>query len=192
MPVENLDPNACDKSIGAGFGTCGTCSAASRTCNCSASSSCDTGSLEKVGVIFKTFDSPTQQANWDDATLKVSWKLHKLNGDDQDSCLKNQLDLRYSLDGGVSWTKFSGFPKNATGSNQTGTATKALSVNQDISKVQVQIFAKADCCTPCAGGGYKCEQYIPELDRDICWEHGGPCPGDCNCGANCTCSAGSC
>lgn len=185
MPLETLEPNSCSKTMqGYGTGTCGTCSAGGESCNCEAASGCDSGSNELVGVTFYNFDAPTQQDNYTSVVLKVSWKLHKRNDGDADSCNIERMYLMYSLNGGGSFSYFDGFHKTQSGSNQTGTASKTLSVSQDMSDVKVRAYARADCCTPCTGAD-ECCQWVPELGRDICWcvSGCGNCPADCSPGA---------
>jgi hypothetical protein len=139
--------------------------------------------VEKSGADFFNFDAASYQAYWTAATLKVDWKLWKLTGDDSGSCDQNKLYLQYNL--GSGWNNFSGFPKSATGSTQTGTATKALGLSQNMANVQVRAYALAECCTPCAPTATdRCCENIE--GREFCWcvdDCATDCPfGDCEYG----------
>ncbi len=190
MPTEVLEPNSCSKTMyGYGTGTCGSCSASAETCDCEATSSCDAGSNEKVGVTFKNFDSPSQQPNWTSAKLVATYKLYKRDGDDDDSCDIERMYLRYTKNG-TDWFYFDGFYKTASGSHQTGTAYATISnpTSVDVSKIQVRAYARAVCCQPCVGQDECCYR-PPEMSHDFCWCVASPCVG-CTGGADC--SPGAC
>lgn len=181
MSVETLEPNSCDKTT-SGWNACGACSAAAETCNCSTASGCSSGSVEKSGVRFYSFDSPSQQAFWTSVIIKVNWKLYKETDGDAASCDKNRLYLQYSLNGNQNpWTNFSGFPKTATGSNQTGVATQSFGIGQNIANVQVRAYAEAECCQPCDGVDHCC---ITVGEHETCYCGScASCSGTCNPGA---------
>ncbi len=183
MPTEILEPNSCDKTT-SGWNPCGACSVSggSETCNCETASGCSSGSVEKSGARFYNFDAATQQAFWTSVLIKVDWKLYAETGDDPGSCDQNKLYLQYKT--ASSWNNFSGFPKTASGSNQTGTATQSISTGQNIANVQVRMYALAECCSPCQSGAD--DQCCVDIEgHEICWcvLNCGNCTGDCSPGA---------
>jgi hypothetical protein len=110
---------------------------------CRPQSSCENGALDQDGAELHTFSS-SNQADWDAAAdLKVTWKIFGLDSDD--TCSTKQVKLEYKL--ASTWIAFSGWPKNATGSSQTGTATASgvISKSQNLANVAatpvIQCFA---------------------------------------------------
>jgi hypothetical protein len=185
MPTETLEPNSCDKTT-SGWDACGFCSVSggSESCNCSAASTCSDGSVHSSGARFHNFDSPSHQGEWDDCQLKVAWKLYGETGDDSASCVIHRAYLQYSTNGGSGWNNFPGFPKNATGSNQSGTATHELSTGQNIANVQVRMYVQVQSCDPCAGGSTdECCETIEGTGKEFCY-----CIPSCSTG----CSGGDC
>lgn len=179
MPIETLEPNSCDKTL-TGMNACGACSAGAETCDCETASGCSSGSVEKSGAEFYNFDSAVHQAEWSTAILKVNWKLYGETDGDSASCDQNKLYLKYYTNL-VGWQNFSGFPKTATGSNQTGTATASISTSTSVASIKIQAYALAECCTPCSGGDECC---MDVEGREICFcSSCASCTGDCNAGA---------
>jgi hypothetical protein len=175
MPTETLEPNSCDKTT-SGWDACESCSASGESCDCSGISSCDGGANAKSGARFHNFDSPAHQGEWDDCEIKVDWKIYAKTT----SCNVCQLVIQYSTNGGGAWNNFSGFPKDATYSDQTGTATQSLSTGQNISNVQVRMYGSATSCSPCPGGSERCGFY--EMGKWFCWnvDNCGECTEECN------------
>ncbi len=175
MSTEILEPNSCDKTT-SGWTACGACSAGAETCDCSAVSSCDGGSNVKSGARYYSFDSPSQQAYWSSVLIKVDWKLFAKTA----SCNTCQLVIQYSINGGSSWITM--LTKNATGSDQTGTETQAISTSQNIANVQVRVYGSATSCSPCSGGAVDCGYYDTEASRWFCWNEDDcpSCSESCN------------
>jgi hypothetical protein len=167
MPTEILEPNSCDKTT-SGWVACGSCSASGESCDCSASSSCDGGANSKSGARFYNFDNPDYQDDWSSVLIKVDWKIYA----QEDTCNLCQLIIQYSTNGGSGWNTM--LTKNATGSDQTGQATQAISTGQNISNVQVRMYGSATSCDPCSGG---------PGDVDCGWYEGGKwfCYHETNC-----------
>lgn len=175
MSTEILEPNSCDKTT-SGWTACGSCSAASETCDCSAISSCEGGANVKSGARFFNFDAADEQAHWTSVLIKVDWKLYAQTS----SCNLCQLVIQYSTNGGGGWNTM--LTKNATGSDQTGTATQAISTSQNIANVQVRMYGTATSCSPCPGGSEECGFYDSEASRWFCWgvDNCIECTEECN------------
>lgn len=143
MATETLYPTVVQTPAVGGSSCSGTATA--RTC--AANSACG-ASLDKATAEHKTFQSPTYQAYWSSASLKVDWKTDGQptdgraceNGPDN----RGEFKLEYTLNGGSTYFSFSGFPRRGYNTQQTGTATLSLSTAQDVSKVRVRINCQAD------------------------------------------------
>lgn len=158
MATEYLNPTSVTTpSVGGS-----SCSGSSTARSCTAESECHE-SLDKATADHKNFSSPSYQAYWSSATLKVDWKT-LAQASNERSCEngpdnRGEYRLKYSLNGGSTWFDFSGFPRRGYNTNQTGTVSLSLSTGQDISKVQVRINCQADgtnCPTGacCYGANY--------------------------------------
>jgi hypothetical protein len=190
MATEYLSPTGKTNPT-SGYGQCYEVNAAQDSIKCRPQSSCENGALDQDGAELHTFSS-SNQADWDAAAdLKVTWKIFGLGSDD--TCSTKQVKLEYKL--ASTWIAFSGWPKNATGSSQTGTATASgvISKSQNLANVKVRMIVRTASCDPCDDGGdpgdpvFCCKEYDSELGR---WVHYHVT--DCN---NCTlseCNAGSC
>jgi hypothetical protein len=181
MPTEILEPGGCDKTT-SGWSACGSCSAAAETCDCVATSDCSSGSNEKSGARYHTFDTPVYQSSYSALALKVDYKVFAYDGDDSSACNKNQMVIQYSTNGGSSWSTVT--TVNAGASNKTGTASQTISspTTVNIANVQVRIYASATCCTPCASGDVGCGFYDEGLGRWFCWnvDNCGECAQTCD------------
>jgi hypothetical protein len=168
MATEILEPSSCDKTT-SGWSACGSCSAGSETCDCTATSDCTSGTTEKSGARFYNFGSASYQSYWTAVVAKMDYKVWAHDGDDSTSCTNSRAKAQYSTNGGSTWSDIGSYI-NAGSSNKTGTVTKSgLSTSLNVSNFQMRIFAEAKSCSPCASSGRpdRCWYYDSELGKEF-------------------------
>ena len=189
MATESLSPTSKTNPT-SGYGVCHTVSHPQDIIECRPFSSCVDGALDQDGAELGNFSS-ANQGDWDAAAdLKVQWKIFGTTS--EDTCTVKQVKLEYSLNGGSGWTPFTGWPKNATGSSQTGTATMSglISTSQNLANVRIRMMVRVASCDPCddgGGGGFHCEWFDSELQKTLCYNL-----SNCDDCAQGDCSSGSC
>lgn len=147
MSVETLRPTAYTAPA-PGAGTA-ACTATATTATCTSSKNCTSTSLLQRSASFHTWATPAHQDDYSSLTLKVEWTLAALAGD---ACAGiASMRLEYSTNDGDTWAAFTGFPKAATGSPQSGTASKTLSVSQDLSQLRVRVVLEIQIYEHCTG-----------------------------------------
>lgn len=189
MATESLSPTS-KLNPTSGYGQCHDVNAAQDIIKCKPYSSCVDGALDQDGAELYNFSS-SNQGDWDGpADIKVTWKIFGTTS--EDTCTTKQVKLEYKL--ASSWIAFPGWPKNATGSSQTGTATASnvVGTSQNLANVRIRMMVRVASCDPCDDGGdpgdptFACSTYDSELGRELCYN-----VTNCsNCGWSC--DSGSC
>lgn len=126
------------------------CSGSATTGDCSGEKDCRSLSLLQASIAWMTWQTPAHKPDWTSATLKVPWSLPARTG----GCAGvARLRLEYSTNAGSSWTAFSGFPKNHTYGNQSGTASANISVSQNLANLLVRMVleVQVDAVEYCPG-----------------------------------------
>lgn len=126
------------------------CTGTATTAVCTLSKDCRSTALGQASIQWSAWQDPAHQADWTSASLKVEWTFDPRGGG-CDGVVR--LRLEYSTNGGSSWTAFSGFPKNATGALQSGTASVSVAVGQNLDNLLVRMFLEVqiDASNYCPG-----------------------------------------
>lgn len=165
------------------------CSGTGTTGTCSINKNCRTTVLTVSSIRWKTWQSPAHQSDWTAVSLKVAWSLSALNAEACDGVAR--LTLSYSTNNGSSWTNFSGFPKNATGSSQNGTASASIPASVNLAQLlvravlEVQVDSSESCAGLPPGDPLPCFTVLTGSVSDVFLQATYP-QGACCVGSNCT------
>lgn len=165
------------------------CSGTATTGTCSINRNCRQTALTVSSIRWRLWQTPSFKADWTAASLRVEWSLSALNAEACDGT--RRLTLSYSTNNGSSWSQFSGFPKNATGSQQSGTATASIPVSTNLSQLlvravlEVQVASGDSCAGLPPGEPFPCFTVLSSTVSDVYLQGTYP-RGACCVGSNCT------